>query len=204
MGSQPNKHLLASSRISDRDWVVVCRPAAEPRHSQQSLEVHAKQDMEPAYDPATKTAPTVETIATDDTHDENTILHPGDRDPRPHQRPALQQQLVVAEPRGSRLTKNTLKQHQQQLDGLGPGDMNRWLDAAAPGFTRHNIIAKAEPGNGVTVRSKQSHASDGSFEMVVHPDYADNALNDIRAAGAMFDDTTIEPFVYNSPFLVLD
>jgi len=149
-------------------------------------------NRDPGYDPRTKTAPTVETLTTDDTLNENPNVD-GAGNPRPSRRPAL----YAAPASGFRLTKTTLKQHQQQLDALSPGDLHRWLDAAAPGFTRHNAIVSGESGSYLAVRSKQSHATDGSFEMIIHPDTVDSATNDIRATGSLFDETSCSPSVYH-------
>lgn len=189
-----DNHNLPPTLLVDADAAIDDRGLA--------AQFEAYMTLDAGYDPATKTAPTVETMGSDDTlNDGARIYVAGIALPGPH--PASARGSAWPD---SRLTENTLERYQQQLAELSPGDLRQWLDAAAPGFTRHNVVTRDAPSSYLAVRSfKESRgATDASFEMVARPDAVGFAADDIRAAGTMFDGDIIGSFVYDTPYLTLD
>ncbi|KAK1769971.1 hypothetical protein QBC33DRAFT_307496 [Phialemonium atrogriseum] len=210
---------------SDYDWVVVdtvvdmegFSASRPPQHNIRNLsstqvadtsadesllaaEVETLMKLGPSYDPCTKKAPTVETMASDDTLKDNTKADNG---------PPARRLAPLAD---CGLTKNSLEPYGHETDTRKAGDLGRWLESAAPGFTRHCVAAAAAAAAVVVAsresnsyRSKQSHAAatDGSSDPVSHADAAGSVTNDIRAAGGQFDDESIT-FVYASACLSLD
>jgi hypothetical protein len=96
------------------------------------------------------------------------------------------------------LTEAHLAQYQHELESLNPGDIGAWLQGAAPGFTRLAILARQKKnGGGHPARSKPSYASDASCEHVAAPNTDAGRGLDIRAAGALFNEQSSDPYLYD-------
>lgn len=96
------------------------------------------------------------------------------------------------------LTESLLAKHDYNMNAINPGDMGAWLHGAGPGCIDLAILAHHKDLDGRHApRSKPSQASDASYDLVpVPPTDAGRGL-DIRSAGALFDEQSFRPFVYN-------
>ncbi|OIW34826.1 hypothetical protein CONLIGDRAFT_26712 [Coniochaeta ligniaria NRRL 30616] len=101
---------------------------------------------------------------------------------------------------GKGLTESVLANHQYELQLLNPGDMGAWLEGAGARCTHLAVAGHQKKGCGRchAPRSKPSQASDASYDFVSSPATEAGRGLDIMAAGALFNEQTFNPSIYNS------
>ncbi|KAH8905470.1 hypothetical protein BR93DRAFT_929727 [Coniochaeta sp. PMI_546] len=97
------------------------------------------------------------------------------------------------------LTESVLANHQYELELLNPGDMGAWLEGAGPRCTHLAVSGRRQKGHGRghAPRSKPSQASDASYDLVPSPATEAGRVEDIMATGALFNDQSFNPFMYD-------
>lgn len=98
------------------------------------------------------------------------------------------------------LTESVLAHHQYELQLLSPGDMGAWLEGAGARFSYLTVSGQQKKGygRGHAPRSKPSQASDASYDILPAPDAEAGRGLDIMAAGALFNEQSSNPYMYET------